>query len=361
MIRFLHAADLHLDSPFASLTPAQAAIRRKEQLELLQSLTDAANAHECDLVLLSGDLFDADDAYPETVQALSRALAGMRAEVFLAPGNHDYLAPGSAYLTHDWPENVHIFTEQSAGYCELPEINCRVWGAGFTCAHSGPLLDGFSAPEDGVIDLMVLHGDAMNAESAYNPITKRQIEHSNLNYLALGHIHQASGLLRAGKTAYAWPGCAMGRGFDELGEKGAYLGTLDESDCRLDFLPLSKRRYEILRVAAGDDALAAVMAALPEDTQSDIYRIIFTGESEPVDVRALYTTLKARFFGLTLRDETTPRRNLWAGCEDDTLQGLFLRALKSRYDTAQSEEERQTVALAARYGAAALEERTVEL
>ena len=135
MIKFLHAADLHLDSPFASLSPAQAAIRRKEQLELLQSLTDAANAHACDLVLLAGDLFDADNAYPETVTALSRALAGLRAEVFLAPGNHDYLAPGSAYLTHDWPENVHIFTSQQISCFALPEKNCRVWGAGFVRAQ----------------------------------------------------------------------------------------------------------------------------------------------------------------------------------------------------------------------------------
>ena len=361
MIKFLHAADLHLDSPFASLSPAQAAIRRKEQLELLQSLTDAANAHACDLVLLAGDLFDADNAYPETVTALSRALAGLRAEVFLAPGNHDYLAPGSAYLTHDWPENVHIFTSQQISCFALPEKNCRVWGAGFVRAHCGPLLEGFSAPDDGVLDLMVLHGDATGAGSEYNPVTKQQIERSNLDYLALGHIHQASGPLRAGKTAYAWPGCAMGRGFDELGAKGAYLGTLDETGCKLEFLPLCKRKYEILRVTAGSDALAAVEAALPESTQDDIYRVVFTGESEPVDVRALYTALSPRFFGLTLRDETTPRRDLWAGCEDDTLRGLFLRELKARYDAAQSEQARQTVALAARYGVYALEERTVEL
>lgn len=57
----------------------------------------------------------------------------------------------------------------------------------------------------------------------------------------------------------------MGRGFDELGEKGAYLVTLTEDDCSLEFLPLGGRSYEILRVPAGDDAAAALDAALPPD------------------------------------------------------------------------------------------------
>lgn len=360
MIRFFHAADLHLDSPFASLSPAQARKRRQEQLELLSDISDAANAHACDLVLLAGDLFDTDDAYPETVAALARALAACRAQVFIAPGNHDCAVPGSAYLSGAWPENVHIFSGQTPTCVRLDTPRCRVWGAGFTGAQAGPLLDGFRAPDDSVIDLMVLHGDVTNPNSDYNPITKQQIAASGLSYLALGHIHQASGLLHAGKTAYAWPGCAMGRGFDELGEKGAYLGELDEAGCRLTFLPLARRSYEILRVRAGSDALAAVLQALPAGTQDDIYRIILTGEAEPVQLRALYDALAPRFFGLTLRDETVPRRALWDGCEADTLRGLFLRALKSRYDAAETDPERQTIALAARYGAAALAERTVE-
>ena len=66
---------------------------------------------------------------------------------------------------------------------------------------------------------MALHGDALNAGSPYNAVTREQIAASGLCYLALGHIHEKSGLQRAGETFYAWPGCPMGRGFDELGQK----------------------------------------------------------------------------------------------------------------------------------------------
>ena len=265
MIKFLHTADLHLDAPFAALSPEQAAARRQEQRELLTELAEAANTHDCDLVLLAGDLFDSAGASDETLLALRRALASIRAPVFISPGNHDCLLPGSAYLTERWPENVHIFKTDAIEAVELPEKQLRVYGAGFTARHERPLLEGFRAKADGWTNLMVLHGDATQAASPYNPITPEQLAASGLAYLALGHIHQASGLLRCGSTCYAWPGCAMGRGFDELGEKGAYLVTLTDSDCSLEFLPLGGRSYEILRVPAGDDAAAALDAALPPD------------------------------------------------------------------------------------------------
>lgn len=72
MIKFLHAADLHLDAPFAALSPEQAAARRQEQRELLTELAEAANTHDCDLVLLAGDLFDSAGASDETLLALRR-------------------------------------------------------------------------------------------------------------------------------------------------------------------------------------------------------------------------------------------------------------------------------------------------
>ena len=358
MIKFLHAADLHLDAPFAALSPEQATARRQEQRALLTELAEAANAHDCDLVLLAGDLFDSAGTSDETLLALRRALASIRAPVFISPGNHDCLLPGSAYLTERWPENVHIFKTDAIEAVELPEKQLRVYGAGFTARHERPLLEGFRAKADGWTNLMVLHGDATQAASPYNPITPEQLAASGLAYLALGHIHQASGLLRCGSTCCAWPGCAMGRGFDELGQKGAYLGEIsDTGEVSLTFLPLPGRRYEILRVAAGDDPLAAAQAALPADTEHDIYRIVFTGEADAVPCAAVQAALAPRFYALTIRDETRPRRSLWAGAGDDTLRGLFLQALKAQYDAAQTEADRRRIALAARCGCAAMDGR----
>ena len=89
-LRFLHAADLHLDSPFEGLPAGKAAIRRQEQRTLLAALADLAAEEQVDLVLLSGDLLDSANTYYETGDELVRSLQNIDAPVFIAPGNHDY-------------------------------------------------------------------------------------------------------------------------------------------------------------------------------------------------------------------------------------------------------------------------------
>lgn len=75
MIKLLHAADLHLDSPFSGLSPEQAAARRKEQRELPAKLAELCRIHGCDALLLAGDVFDGESVAPETVEALLAAFA----------------------------------------------------------------------------------------------------------------------------------------------------------------------------------------------------------------------------------------------------------------------------------------------
>ena len=358
MIRFLHAADFHLDAPFASLPPELAAMRRREQRELVAELAAAANAHACDVLLLAGDLFDSVNAYPETMEAIARAFSACRARVFISPGNHDCLLPGSPYLTASWPEQVHIFRTARMSAARLPELGVCVWGAGFRSTRAAGLLEGFRAPQDGLQHIMALHGDAADRASVYNAVTPEQIAASGLSYLALGHLHAASGLMRAGGTYYAWPGCLSGRGFDECGQKGAYLGELDgQGRVKLTFLPLGSRRYEIRRVEAGEDPAAAIEAALPEDARRDIFRIVLTGQAEAIDLRALQDRFSSRVFSLDLRDETHPPRSLWAGAGEDTLRGLFLARLRAQYDAADSDQQRRRIALAARLGTAAMDGR----
>ena len=149
MIKLLHAADLHLDSPFSGLSPEQAAARRKEQRELPAKLAELCRIHGCDALLLAGDVFDSESVAPETVEALLAAFAACPCPVFLAPGNHDPLSAASPYRTERWPVNVHIFASRAISPVELPEQHCRVFGAGFESAYESGLLGGFSAPQDG--------------------------------------------------------------------------------------------------------------------------------------------------------------------------------------------------------------------
>ena len=354
MLKIVHAADLHLDSPFAGLSPEQAALRREEQRALLDRLADLANGEGADLVLLAGDLLDGDRVYRDTAEALARALGRIRARVFIAPGNHDPYNAASPYALPIWPDNVHIFTSPQPQDIFLPDLGCTVYGAAFTSPQSSPSpLEGFSARADH-INLMVLHGNVAGRD--YAPIAPADIAASGLDYLALGHIHQGSGLQQAGPTFWAYPGCPEGRGFDETGNKGALVLEVEKGSVRAHFHSLCLRRYEILEVSlTGSSSPAeAVLAALPAHTDRDIYRIRLTGEfaMDADTLTRMEQALAPHFHALDLLDHTRMPRDLWARAGEDSLTGLFLRTMAP---LCQEQPEDQTLQLATRFGLAALE------
>lgn len=362
MLKFIHAADFHMDSAFGALSASQAASRRRESRELGFRLAEYVNSHEIDLVLLAGDLFDSTGAFRETGEQLAAALRRMQAKVFVSPGNHDWYGPGSPWVTVQWPGNVHVFSTGQMTAVDLPEWNLTVHGAAFTGPEQAAgMLTGFVAPSDGRIHVGVLHGEVEPSEARYNPIRKEEIAASGLTYLALGHIHRRTEPQTFGTTVCAWPGCPEGRGFDELGEKGFYAGTIDDTGkVALTFVPFARRRYEILTVdVTGQAPRAAIEAALPTETVQDLYRILLTGETGEggAQAEALQEALADRFYALEIRDQTRLAEDLWARAAEDSLRGLFLRDLKSRLDSARTEEERQRITMAARFGLAALDHR----
>ncbi len=359
MIRILHAADLHLDSPFQAMGRDKAAQRRGEQRALLGRMGALVREYEADMVLLAGDLFDADSHYSETARLLEQTLPAMGVPVFLAPGNHDWYGPRSPWARLDLGENVHVFAEETVRCVELPELNARVWGAAFTGKHRRPPLAGFQAEKQAdTLDIMVLHGEVGDPASPYGAISEADIARSGMDYIALGHQHAFSGLRKAGDTFYAWPGCPEGRGFDETGEKGVLLADVGQDNCEIKFIGLGGRRYEALTVDLTDslDHAGTVEGAVGRDAARDIYRIVLTGTpATPPDMAALQGALEGRFFALKLRDETRLRRDVWDGREVLSLRGLYLAKLWQRYEAAESDEERASVELAARYGLRALE------
>lgn len=362
MLKFIHAADFHLDSAFAALPAGRAAERRRESRELPFRLADYVNAHGVQLVLLAGDLFDSASPYRDTGEALAEALGRMNAQVLAVPGNHDWYGPGTPWTAVPWPENVHIFRESAMTAAALPALGVTVHGAAFTSPEQGEsLLAGFTAPEDGRVHLGLLHGEVEPPEARYDPLRREEIAASGLAYLALGHIHKRGEPRRYGRTLCAWPGCAEGRGFDELGEKGFYEGVIDDDgEASLTFVPFARRRYEIIEAdVTGRSPREALEAALPSGTENDLYRVLLTGETGEggADPRALETALAGRFYALEIRDRTRVAADVWARAGEDSLRGLFLRDLRAKWDAAGDEAEREAVTQAVRFGLAALDHR----
>ena len=356
MITVLHTADWHIDAPLRNFTEPQRRELRDAMLELPGQIADLCLREDCDLCLLSGDIFDGPWTR-EGYEAVYRALKRMDIPVFIAPGNHDPYREDSIWVRESWPENVYLFRSPELTSYTIEELDCRIYGAAFTAAEAPALLDGFQAQCTERHALLLLHGDPTNPNSPYSPVTAAQIREAGVDYAALGHIH-ARGEFRSGAGLCAWPGCPMGRGWDETGTKGVLIARLGDT-ALTSFQPLSVPRFFEETVAAGDDPFAALAAVLPAGGSRDHFRIRLTGEVRPGDTEGL-----DRKFGLypnlTILDETVPLGDIWAGAGADSLSGLFFRILQEGAQGA-SEEDQGLYELAARIGRKILDGREVEL
>ena len=332
-MKILHAADLHLDSPLAG----QTAQLRKQLLSVPEKIVALCQKHGCDMLLLAGDMFDGEYTR-EGFLALHNALSEVKIPVFITPGNHDFCTPGSPWMKESWPENVHIFTRPAVESVALPELDCRVYGAGFVAMDCPSLLEKFSLEGEEKYHIGILHGDPMQKNSPYNPITQPQVAATGLNYLALGHVHKG-GQLQAGKTLCAWPGCPMGRGYDETGDKGVLLVTVEDT-VTAEFVALNYPKFYDLETEM--ECLPSVLPAVGSD---DFYRITLVGECEKPDLQALRAEY-SRFPNLELRDRTQRPVDVWASMGEDSLEGSFFHLLHEELKG--DEEENRIVTLAAK-------------
>ncbi len=335
-LKLLHSADWHLDSPFAGFPETQRILLRNEQRKIPGKIADLCRREDCDLVLLAGDLFDGE-ATRETLRLLKKSLADCGVPVLIAPGNHDFCHPDSIWIQERWPENVFVFTGGLESVT-IQGLNCRIYGAGFRSMDCGPLLENFQAEGSERYKLAVLHGDPVQANSPYCPITTAQVRSSGLHYLALGHIHKA-GAFQAGRTLCAWPGCPMGRGWDETEEKGVCIVTLGDT-VDIQAVSLDTLRFHEKSVDIEGDALSALEMALPAAGNRDFYRIDLVGFGE-ADLPALQKAFP-QFPNLELRDKTEPPLNIWADADEDSLEGIYFTMLRKAMeaDPAKAEQVR---------------------
>lgn len=352
VIKILHSADWHLDAPLQLHDPEQGRLLRKALQGIPAQISRILRDEQCDLMLLSGDLFDGAYA-ADTLKSLKNALAEAGVPVFISPGNHDYIGGSSPWLQELWPENVHIFTRPEIEAVDVPSLDCCVYGAGYVSMDCPGLLQDFRPTHTSRYAVGVLHGDPTQIGSPYCPVTAQQVAQSGLDYLALGHIHKA-GSFRSGATLCAWPGCPMGRGYDEQGEKGLYIVTLEDT-ATIRFVPLDTPRFYDLDVPATQ----TLNSVLPPVGNADFYRITFTGPSEPLDLAAVRAQY-AHFPNLFLRDQTVPPTDIWASAGEDTFEGMYFKRLQDALENSSAQDARH-IRLAAQISRQLLDGQEVEL
>ncbi len=367
MIKILHCADLHLDSPFTSIDIEKSELRRSDMRAAFTSLTLSAKMNNADFILISGDLFDGEFVSKDTVALICREFAAIpQCKIIIAPGNHDPYTQSSYYKRADFPNNVYIFDSPELTCFDFPEKNTTVYGWAFTSEHMGSCpLEGFTVEDSSRINLLCAHGELNVGTSKYCPIPERMLADCGFDYAALGHVHTYSEPMQIGVGYAAYSGCLEGRGFDECGEKGAVLAVA-EKDTVLQFaakfVKFCRRTYEIELLDIGGarsnaDVLHNLAALISQKHYGDntALRVCLRGEVSgdfKISPMLICDNFK-NLFMLEIIDETTPTLDCEKLREDPTLRGEFYRSLEDMLNS-DDPDMRETAGMALRCGLAAL-------
>ena len=381
MLRFLHCADAHLDTPYTVADLDAADLKRAELRAAFSSMLLYIRQNDIRLVLIAGDLFSHAFIKKETISFLWREMEQTPSCHFvITPGNHDFYTDDCVYAQSSLPSNVHVFTSEKVRSVYFEDIGAEVWGF----AHVAPQMPGYRPlagvrpveKKPGVFRIFCGHADIRGTSEDTPQITKEQLARFGFDYAALGHIHNTEGVRRVGKTYFGYSGCLIGRDFSETGFKGAICGILrtDENGANnvsVRRLRVARRHYEVLTVdltalrlaqtLTEADVIAHILRTA-EDAHITLDRdtvlsLTLTGEI-PADLFFEETQLLASLpdiASLTLIDRTVP----WqaeALSEDPTLRGAYYNELR---DALFSEDEtlRQTAAIALRVGLQELKNR----
>lgn len=291
MIKILHTADVHLDSPLRSLALRDAELREKVQTSSRTALTrivETAISEDVAALLIAGDLFDGAERSARTAAFLMLQLERLRARgirVFYIKGNHDAENPLTGELS--LPDNVHVF-DGRGGKVQLTE---DVWihGVSFANRHAPEsLLPKFHAPVEGAINIAMLHTSLVGAEGhdPYAPCTVADLAAAGFDYWALGHVHR-----RQVHSKVPWivmPGTPQGRDIGEPGPKSATLLTIDKA-IEIEEVPTSVVEFLHIQIDATDvesdddlrDVFKRTMRSASQNLSSEsaVIRLELTGRT----------------------------------------------------------------------------------
>jgi len=294
--RFIHAADIHLDSPLKSL-----ALRDPELAELIGNATrrafagiiDLCRAEQVDALLLAGDLYDGDQTSMKTARFLAeqlRQLHEANIRTFIIRGNHDALSKISKELT--FPDSVTLFGGR-AGAIEVDRANTdfpvTIHGLSFAQPQApDSLLPRFRSPTQGAVNIGLMHTSLAGApgHDEYAPCSVADLAASGFDYWALGHIHKRS--IVQGRCTIVMPGMPQGRDIGESGAKSVTLVTIaDDRSIQIEERFTSVAQFEsvpidMTGIESWEDMIAAIenkIRLVRDQVKSEhlVARLRFTG------------------------------------------------------------------------------------
>ncbi len=297
-LTFVHAADLHLDTPFKRVDAADQRVRDacvEATFAAYDRIVEVCLERQADFLVIAGDLYNSAE---RSVRAQSRfrsaaeRLAQGSVRVFVASGNHDPSTGGSARL--QMPENVHVFSSKAVERVEFPsdeDVRCVLYGRSFGRAkETDNLALGFRKSDGDPFAIGVLHANVGGNEQyePYAPCSLEDLRASGMDYWALGHIHQH--LVLSTDPPVIYPGSPQGLDPNEAGGHGCVIVTVGSTGARTEFVETGqvtwdRQAVDLTSAVSLDDVLASLRAGCESVRESSggrpvLLRIDLIGRSE---------------------------------------------------------------------------------
>lgn len=359
MFRFLHTADLHLDSPMIGLSSREGAAVDAilgASRRAFDNLINLAIAEHVALVVIAGDVYDRDWKGYETGQFFRKGMVRLREagiRVYLISGNHDAASIISRKLS--LPEGVTVFSSRAPETSELDEPPVAIHGMSFpNRAVEENLVPRYPAPVPGKFNLGLLHtslaGDT--GHDTYAPCSVAELVEKGYDYWALGHIHKPAVLHESPWIVYS--GNLQGRSVKECGARGCRIVTVNDSgsvtDCQWHALDVA--RWSVVTVDSTGLASVEEIASLAKRSLAQeiataedrilAARLIISGATElhgalhsrpdrlEAEIQARADELGAdRLWIEQVRLKTTPVVSLETLAERDQLTQMVVAAIQT--------------------------------
>lgn len=334
-VKILHCADLHIGQTVSGLGE-KGLLRRNEALITFENIINLAREYSVDFLLIAGDLLSSNSIEEHIISRVFDCISSIpHIKVIFAAGNHDPLNSESPFTKRPLPSNLYVLQAKDT-VITFSDKNCRIYGRSFSEVY----LEGearFTLPyDDNFINIMCQHGEVRHdLSSNYNSITPEFIDNCGMDYIALGHIHKRSEIAKRGNTYFSYCGCAEGLGFDELGDKGVYIGEVGKGYVNLTFFKTSLRTNEKVEINVCDCEDSASVAEKTlnilrekyENFADNLYKIVLVGDipfGRWFDTAATQSRLMQSVYFAKVKDETEIAADLDVLKNENSLKGIFV-------------------------------------
>ncbi len=349
-MRFIHVADIHLGvKPDRGRTWSDK--RAEEIYDAFRNIISLCEEDKIDLLLIAGDLFH-DRPTEKDLKNLDFQLRKLSVtKTVIIAGNHDYIEEGSPWEKYSFVSNTILLPRDKATNAYLKDLNVCITGYSYgRQEYTERILERLRPGKEGAYNILLGHG----GDKTHMPFSKEKLARLGFDYVALGHIHKPSHIL---KNKMAFAGSLEPIDYTETGRRGYIYGEVDEEGVtRIKWIPSNKRSYINMALDLEPEYTNAEISDIVEKQinelgKENIYRVLLRGRIDS-NLQINISALSKRYNINEIIDKTQydyDINELLTGNENNLL-GRFIKTLSDE----EHEENEEIRRKALKYGIEAL-------